>query len=366
MAKILEAKSTEQKREVIRQIIPELFQQQNFLSDIISKGNNIEIISLSPEKLSFSVFDKETPRLKRCKFTYDGTMTFNEGMDQESKLKRKWIFNAKLISGTIINDEKPELEISFIGDLEENNGHSQTDRIFLHKYEKDESQSILVDFKQKKIGISDKGSRGGYSLNRYNKVFSFDNVQNDPQIKRFEYNEVSKLIALILKNNKEIILPISINYDPSEKIKFLSDKMSESQISTKSPNGNIISKTDIVQKKLDKVVYVDGKKMILSGEDSNPTIKYGDLSLTFDQLRLIYYLFGRKTLTLNIPKVIPGVQPRKIKDILNDIIKNNHTVLLANPYSPDRIIIIFNEAARLGLISSKFIETFKTFVSSSI
>ena len=130
-------------------MVPILFNSKNLLSDYITNKSRIIYFYPSPSK-NFIVTEKNMRR--KCEFSYQ-ELDLNEKDEAVDAIKPKWIFGAEFKSKTIDNTkEKNYLTVFFIGDRDKERGSLlPSDRIFIH--DGNSQQSILIDFKNKKVGI---------------------------------------------------------------------------------------------------------------------------------------------------------------------------------------------------------------------
>jgi len=354
MAKEEPGKTPQEQIPTLKLVIPDLFNKPNTLFDLIRKAKSITI---QPDlsSLSFSFLETHGQSSERHEFSYE-KIAINEGGDRDIQIKTKWVFSYKNKVSSEVAEEKTRYEIAFIGDIDENNNeHNPSDRIVIHDYQN--KKSILIDFKNKKIGIK-KGKIGGSSLNRYEDIITFEEAINNDEIRQFEYNEVEQLVAFLGFDNKEIILPVSLSYNPGVKKTQRQESLANSLASNEE---EVFAPLKIKKLIPETGITIVGVEILLLGDPTNPTLKIGEMVLTFQQLQILFYRYGLPTRISEIPRLVEGIKQGNIKSLLGQIVSKNFKLTLEDCSDP--IITIFNKAVSLKIMNLEFIEALKVFLS---
>ena len=332
----------EQSVEIIKSMVPILFNSKNLLSDYITNKSRIIYFYPSPSK-NFIVTEKNMRR--KCEFSYQ-ELDLNEKDEAVDAIKPKWIFGAEFKSKTIDNTkEKNYLTVFFIGDRDKERGSLlPSDRIFIH--DGNSQQSILIDFKNKKVGIGEKGNGGGMSISRYEKAVSFEKF-NDTDGIRLEYDKENKIVSIKFYDENEIILPVCLIYNLNVNIERLRE--TAHPIKRLTPN--------IVEVYL-KVCEI---QLRISGNKDNPTIKIGNMIFTLQEFLVLYYSFRKGKLTYpNIVKLVQGVKQENIKRILAQIVRKNYNTVSEEKSGKKELIeLIYEKATSLDIMTEEFIEQLK-------
>lgn len=354
-----ESKFNDYEVRVIGQIIPEIFKKPNFLSDFIKNSSFINI-GFNTRKPRFQTLQERERR--QCVVSY-GNMEINEGQ-KEFDLKKKWILHATFykIPKDLRFQATPKLEITFIGDKnadEEdiNIKHNPTDRILIYDY--DLKRSVLIDFKNKKLGISEKSKKGGMVIYRYENTISFEKFIGNDFITRFEYDKKRKIVAVVLANGQEIILPAGLSYNYS--VISGNDKISGNKAGKLLPD----HQPSYEKVTISKYITIDGKQFLVSTNKGTTFFETGGLKLTLSDLKFLYFKFKLCKNYKQLEQM--GFRVTKQPELITSIIHRNISSISSDDGNDQPIIKIFNAAVELGLMEEKMIlKIGKVFVNFSL
>jgi len=331
--------------------VPELFKKPNYLFDYF-KGKKIDLKSCIPI-LNFVLSEDGSPDSRECEFLLEKT-ALDEGINGQPNIIPKWTFSAEFKSKDGLHLNKSETKIIFIGDFNEQNNHySPSDRICIYDYIN--KQSILIDFKKMLIGVSDNISILR-SINRYGeRVFSFDNIEKSTVVESLVYDEDKKYVTISLKDGNQFVLPVSITYNAyNPNIRFINQHLFKANL-LKNPETDTEKPQSSGKHHKIHVGRLD-IAVVIKKNITRMTI--GDLILTLDEIKLLYYVMELKLDTSEAKKM--DLIIRNFEEKSNKMRARNRKLILKDTTGYSGIIVIYEEARKLGLMDKDFIKVLET------